>query len=104
MDAPKLVAEVQMLKESIDAQLGTTFTCLTDETKHPKDSILGRKYTFRTILLALLWPCLMLGGGVLLVGLVKLTQYLSHLCCEGGLNRHTTLYKLLRRYSILSPT
>ncbi|KAJ0059401.1 hypothetical protein NL108_016929, partial [Boleophthalmus pectinirostris] len=88
LDAPALVAEVEQVKRSLDTYLGRTFTCLTDQSQQPKDGILERKYSLQTALLALLWPCLMLGGGVLLVALVKLTQYLSHLSSEVG-NKQT---------------
>uniref|UniRef100_A0A3B4A3Q1 Uncharacterized protein n=1 Tax=Periophthalmus magnuspinnatus TaxID=409849 RepID=A0A3B4A3Q1_9GOBI len=91
LEAAALVSEVEEVKRRLDTYLGRTFTCLTDQSLQPKDGILERKYCLRTVLLALLWPCMMLGGGVLLVGLVKLTQYLSHLSSEGGLNRQTKL-------------
>uniref|UniRef100_A0A8C2JEY0 Si:ch211-38m6.7 n=1 Tax=Cyprinus carpio TaxID=7962 RepID=A0A8C2JEY0_CYPCA len=40
------------------------------------------KYTVQMALYYLLWPSLMLFGGILLVGLVKLNQHLSFLCLE----------------------
>ncbi|XP_072296572.1 calcium-activated potassium channel subunit beta-3 [Eucyclogobius newberryi] len=101
LDAPTLASEVEEVKKSLDTYQGRTFTCLTDQSEQPKDGILDRKYSLRTVVLALLWPCLMLGGGVLLVGLVKLTQYLSHLSSEGGHNKQAKGYTLLRRSSLL---
>uniref|UniRef100_UPI0037E88A28 calcium-activated potassium channel subunit beta-3 n=1 Tax=Semicossyphus pulcher TaxID=241346 RepID=UPI0037E88A28 len=114
MDRADVQKEVEKVKHSLDPQLGSTSSCLTDRTRHPGDAILNRKYTYEKALFALLWPCLMLGGGALLVGLVKLTQYLAHvsseMCIEaaGGrlTSRHTQgqLYRLLGRSSMLSPS
>ncbi|KAM9350254.1 calcium-activated potassium channel subunit beta-3 [Symphorus nematophorus] len=113
MDRTELQREVEKVKNSLDAQMENT-PCYTDSTKHPGDAILNRKYTYKDALFALLWPCLMLGGGALLVALVKLTQYLAHLSSElcseaaGGrlTSRHThgKLYRLLRRSSAQSPS
>ncbi|XP_062285163.1 calcium-activated potassium channel subunit beta-3 [Scomber scombrus] len=114
MDWTELQDEVQKVKNTLDTYLGNTSSCLTDLTRHPRDVILSRKYTLRKTLFALMWPGLMLGGGALLVGLVKLTQYLaqlsSEMCseiAEGKLiSRYTqgNLYKLMRRSSVQSPT
>ncbi|XP_035526365.1 calcium-activated potassium channel subunit beta-3 [Morone saxatilis] len=114
MDRAELQKEVEKVKNSLDAQLERTSLCFTDHTRHPGDTILNRKYTREKALFALLWPCLMLGGGALLVGLVKLTQFLAHLSSEvcsetaGGrlTSRHTQgkLYRLLRRSSTQSPS
>ncbi|XP_076000860.1 calcium-activated potassium channel subunit beta-3 [Genypterus blacodes] len=114
MDRTELQQEVLKVKDTLEAQLGDTLPCFTDQTRFPQDAILRRKYTLRKVLFALLWPTLMLGGGVLLVGLVKLTQCLAHLSSEvcsktaGGrlTSRYTQgkLYKLLRRSSSHSPS
>ncbi|XP_034469730.1 calcium-activated potassium channel subunit beta-3 [Hippoglossus hippoglossus] len=114
MDITDLQAEVHRVKQMLDAQQGTTSSCFIDRTGHPGEVILSRKYTLEKALFALLWPCLMLGGGTLLVGLVKLTQYLAHLSAEvcsraaGGCltSRYTQgkLYRLLRRSSLQSPS
>lgn len=114
MDCTELKDEVLKVKNSLDTHLGNTSSCFADLTRHPRDVILSRKYTLRKILLALMWPGLMLGGGVLLVGLVKLTQCLAHLSSEvrsetaGGrlTSKYTqgNLYKLMRRSSVQSPT
>ncbi|KTF96729.1 hypothetical protein cypCar_00022959 [Cyprinus carpio] len=56
-------------------------TCYFSAT-HPNDAIYRRKYTVQMALYYLLWPSLMLFGGILLVGLVKLNQHLSFLCTE----------------------
>ena len=110
MDRTELQDEVQKVKNSLDTHLGRKSSCFADLTRHPRDVILSRKYTLRKILFALMWPGLMLGGGVLLVGLVKLTQYLAHLssemCSETAGNKLTSrctqgnLYKLMRRSSM----
>lgn len=114
MDRAELQKDVEKVKNSLDAQLESSSSCFTDRTRHPGDATLNRKYTYKNALFALLWPCLMLGGGALLVGLVKLTQYLAHLSSEvcsetaGGrlTSRHTQdkLYRLLRRCSMQSPS
>uniref|UniRef100_A0A4W6FNN4 Potassium calcium-activated channel subfamily M regulatory beta subunit 3 n=1 Tax=Lates calcarifer TaxID=8187 RepID=A0A4W6FNN4_LATCA len=79
MDRVDIQAEVQRVKNNLTARLGNTLPCLIDRVRHPRHVILSRKYTLKKALFALLWPSLMLGGGALLVGLVKLTQYLDHL-------------------------
>ncbi|KAG7525120.1 hypothetical protein JOB18_022505 [Solea senegalensis] len=114
MDRTDLQAEVQRVKKALDVQLGSASSCFTDRTRHPSDVILSRKYTWKKALFALLWPCVMLGGGALLVGLVKLTQCLAHLsaevCSQGAGSRLTTrytqgkLYRLLRRSSAQTPS
>ncbi|XP_074544728.1 calcium-activated potassium channel subunit beta-3 [Halichoeres trimaculatus] len=113
MDRAELQMEVEKVKSSLDTHLGIATSCLTDHIRHPGDAILNRKYTYERALFALLWPCLMLVGGALLVGLVKLTQYLAHvsseMCCEaaGGRlgSRHTQgqLYGRLLGSSNVSP-
>lgn len=82
MDGAELQKEVEGVRNSLDAQLETSSLCLADGARHPRDAILNRKYAYRDALLALVWPCLMLGGGALLVGLVKLTQHLARLSSE----------------------
>lgn len=79
MDRVDLLAEVQRVKQALDSEMGNTSSCLTDHMNHPRSAILRRKYTLENTLFALLWPCLMLCGGALMVGLVKLTQCLAHL-------------------------
>ncbi|CAJ1071948.1 calcium-activated potassium channel subunit beta-3 isoform X2 [Xyrichtys novacula] len=111
MDRAELQTEVEKVKNSLDTQLRITSSCLADHIRYPKDAILNRKYTYEKALFALLWPCLMLGGGALLVGLVKLTQFLAHvsseMCSKASAERVTSrhtqeqLYKLLRRSSIM---
>ncbi|XP_040910653.1 calcium-activated potassium channel subunit beta-3 isoform X1 [Toxotes jaculatrix] len=115
MDRAALQDEVQRVKTIVASKLENS-SCLTDPTGTPwyPHVILKRKYTLETVLFALLWPCLLLGGGALLVGLVKLTQFLAHLssemCSETARSRLTSghtrgkLYRLHRRSSIQSPT
>ncbi|KAF3858724.1 hypothetical protein F7725_011925 [Dissostichus mawsoni] len=111
-DRAELEDEVLKVKSSLDAQMGVTSSCIADPSGHPRDVILNRKYTLRIALFTLLWPGLMLGGGALLVGLVKLTQCLAHLsrgsseAAEGRLtSRHSQgkLYRVLRRSSSQTP-
>uniref|UniRef100_A0A3Q4GR78 Potassium calcium-activated channel subfamily M regulatory beta subunit 3 n=1 Tax=Neolamprologus brichardi TaxID=32507 RepID=A0A3Q4GR78_NEOBR len=114
MDRKALQDQVQKVNSSLDSLLGNNSACLTDQTRYPNHAILRRKYTLQMVLFALLWPCILLGGGALLVGLVKLTQCLAHLSTEviseaaGGrlTSRYTQgkLYRLLRRSSAQSPS
>uniref|UniRef100_A0A4W6FNN1 Potassium calcium-activated channel subfamily M regulatory beta subunit 3 n=1 Tax=Lates calcarifer TaxID=8187 RepID=A0A4W6FNN1_LATCA len=71
MDRVDIQAEVQRVKNNLTARLGNTLPCLIDRVRHPRHVILSRKYTLKKALFALLWPSLMLGGGALLVELVK---------------------------------
>ncbi|KAL1279918.1 hypothetical protein QQF64_014518 [Cirrhinus molitorella] len=79
-------------------------TCYLSAT-HPNNTIYKRKYTIQTALCYLLWPSIMLFGGILLVGLVKLNQHLAFLCTEISreelLGKHSKvtegrIYRLLR--------
>ncbi|XP_034039301.1 calcium-activated potassium channel subunit beta-3 [Thalassophryne amazonica] len=114
MEKAELQQEVLIVKKNLDSKLGSRVSCFTDREKHPEDAILSRKYTLKMTQSALLWPCLMLGSGALLVGLVKLTQCLACLSAEvcsetTGLklttvHAHGKLYKLLRTSSLHSPS
>ncbi|KAM6918172.1 calcium-activated potassium channel subunit beta-3 [Xenentodon cancila] len=111
MDRKDLQDEVQKVKTSLDSQLGNNSWCFSDNS-HRHHAILHRTYTSRGALLGLLWPCLMLAGGALLVGLVKLTQDVAHLSSElssetAGLASRCTqgkLYGLLGSSSSHSPS
>ncbi|XP_028987496.1 calcium-activated potassium channel subunit beta-3 [Betta splendens] len=111
MERADLEDEVREVKRFLDNQRGNTSSCFSSGARHPGDVILRRKYTLRRSLFSLLWPCLTLGGGALLVGLVKLTQCLAHLSSQvsgeaAGTRLPLTysqgrMYRLLR--SIQSP-
>ena len=107
VDRKVLVGEVQKIQNTLEETQGSELRCLSDPRKYPEDTILKRKYTLGLALWSLLWPSLMLGGGALLVGLVKLNQRLAHLCTELGnevaggrlttmTNTQGKLYQLLR--------
>uniref|UniRef100_A0A6Q2X971 Potassium calcium-activated channel subfamily M regulatory beta subunit 3 n=1 Tax=Esox lucius TaxID=8010 RepID=A0A6Q2X971_ESOLU len=83
-DRKALVDEVQKIKDVLAETRGSALRCLWEPAKYPDDAILKRKYTLGLALWSLLWPSLMLAGGALLVGLVKLNQGLAHLCTELG--------------------
>ncbi|XP_048019897.1 LOW QUALITY PROTEIN: calcium-activated potassium channel subunit beta-3 [Megalobrama amblycephala] len=72
--------EASNIKHELSAQ-GENMTCYLSAT-YPDDAILRRKYTIRMAFYYLLWPSLVLFGGILLVGLVKLNQHLASLCTE----------------------
>ncbi|XP_041848776.1 calcium-activated potassium channel subunit beta-3 [Melanotaenia boesemani] len=113
MDRETLKNETRNVQNSLESKLGITLSCFSNKTTYPNHAIYTMKYTFRRALFGLLWPCLMLAGGALLVGLVKLTQCLAHVSSEissetaGGrqmTSRHTQgkLYRLLQRSSMPS--
>lgn len=106
MDKAELQEEVLEIKSKLVKRQGGIFMCLADPERHPEDTILTRSHTLSLALMALLWPSLMLGGGILLLGLIKLNQYLAHLCSELGSQdadhrlsstvTQGTLYRLVR--------
>lgn len=114
MTRAELQREVEEVKKFLEARLESPRLCFVDRKWHPERALWRKKYTHKEALLAVVWPCLMLGGGALLVGLVKLTQYLAHMssdmCSEAGGGRMTgrrtqcKLYRLLRRSSTQSPS
>uniref|UniRef100_A0A8C2D4J3 Si:ch211-38m6.7 n=1 Tax=Cyprinus carpio TaxID=7962 RepID=A0A8C2D4J3_CYPCA len=73
-------AEASNIK-NVFIMLGENMTCYLSDT-YPNNAIFRRKYTIQMALYYLLWPSLMLFGGILLVGLVKLNQHLAFLCAE----------------------
>ncbi|XP_012670728.2 calcium-activated potassium channel subunit beta-3 [Clupea harengus] len=77
-----LLQEARKIKQFLDERHNESLQCRFGAERYPEDAILYRKYTRWLALWYLLWPSLMLGGGVLLVGLVKLNQRLAHLCAE----------------------
>ncbi|KAJ8011245.1 hypothetical protein DPEC_G00056150 [Dallia pectoralis] len=83
-DRKVLVDEVHKIKNALVETPGSVLRCLLEPRKYPGDAILKRKYTLCLALWSLLWPSLMLCGGALLVGLVKLNHRLTHLCTELG--------------------
>ncbi|XP_068605045.1 calcium-activated potassium channel subunit beta-3 [Brachionichthys hirsutus] len=108
-DRAELREEVEEVKRSLDNQLELPSSCLSDHARHPGEAILKRRHGHSDTLLALLWPCLMLGGGALLVGLVKLTQALAHLAATAGVRltsrvAHGKIYRLLQRPGPQSPS
>ena len=77
MEQAALQAEALVVRDNLGEQLGQSLACLTDPARHQGHALLHRKYSLTRALLALLWPGLMLGGGALLIALVKLTQQLG---------------------------
>uniref|UniRef100_A0A671NJJ2 Calcium-activated potassium channel subunit beta-3-like n=1 Tax=Sinocyclocheilus anshuiensis TaxID=1608454 RepID=A0A671NJJ2_9TELE len=73
-------AEANNIKDVLIVR-GDNMTCYLSAA-HPNDAIIRRKYTVQMALYYLLWPSLMLFGGILLVGLVKLNQHLAFLYTE----------------------
>ncbi|XP_054592819.1 calcium-activated potassium channel subunit beta-3 [Nothobranchius furzeri] len=95
---------VQQVKKQLDDFLGNISRCFS-EGEEPNHVILHRKYTLSRSLSGMLWPCLMLGGGALLVGLVRMTQCLarlsSEMCNETLGGRLTSRYAQGRLYRVL---
>nr|XP_019607744.1 PREDICTED: calcium-activated potassium channel subunit beta-3 [Rhinolophus sinicus] len=73
------------IKEFFDHKNGTPFSCFYSPDSQSEDVILIKKYDQTVIFHCLFWPSLTLLGGALIVGMVRLTQYLSLLCA-----RHST--------------
>ncbi|XP_023820716.1 calcium-activated potassium channel subunit beta-3-like [Oryzias latipes] len=109
----ELHKEVQIVENNLTGHQGSTFPCFSSQKPYLSHAILRRKYTLSRTLFCLLWPCLMLVGGVALVGLVKLTQWLGRLSsragseaarCRGLADTEGVLYRLLQGSSPQSPT
>uniref|UniRef100_A0A3P9HIG1 Si:ch211-38m6.7 n=1 Tax=Oryzias latipes TaxID=8090 RepID=A0A3P9HIG1_ORYLA len=109
----ELAKEVQTVENNLTGHQGSTFPCFSSQKPYLSHAILRRKYTLSRTLFCLLWPCLMLVGGVALVGLVKLTQWLGRLSsragsvaarCRGLADTEGVLYRLLQGSSAQSPS
>ncbi|XP_019481628.1 PREDICTED: calcium-activated potassium channel subunit beta-3 [Hipposideros armiger] len=68
------------IKEFFDHKNGTPFSCFYSPDSKSEDVILIKKYDQTVIFHCVFWPSLTLLGGALIVGMVRLTQYLSLLC------------------------
>ncbi|KAM5278489.1 calcium-activated potassium channel subunit beta-3 isoform 1-T1 [Hipposideros larvatus] len=68
------------IKEFFDHKNGTPFSCFYSPDSQSEDVILIKKYDQTVIFHCVFWPSLTLLGGALIVGMVRLTQYLSLLC------------------------
>uniref|UniRef100_A0A452TP71 Calcium-activated potassium channel subunit beta n=1 Tax=Ursus maritimus TaxID=29073 RepID=A0A452TP71_URSMA len=68
------------IKEFFDHKNGTPFSCFYSPDSRSEDVILIKKYDSMALFHCLFWPTLTLLGGALIVGMVRLTQYLSLLC------------------------
>uniref|UniRef100_G1LWA1 Calcium-activated potassium channel subunit beta n=1 Tax=Ailuropoda melanoleuca TaxID=9646 RepID=G1LWA1_AILME len=68
------------IKEFFDHKNGTPFSCFYSPDSRSEDVILIKKYDYMVLFHCLFWPTLTLLGGALIVGMVRLTQYLSLLC------------------------
>ncbi|XP_059741896.1 calcium-activated potassium channel subunit beta-3 isoform X2 [Bos taurus] len=76
------------IKEFFDHKNGTPFSCFYSPDSQSEDVILIKKYDQMVIFHCLFWPLLTLLGGVLIGGMVRLTQYLSFLC-----EKHSTAFR-----------
>lgn len=56
------------------------FPCYSDPEGNQKSVILTKLYSSNVLFHSLFWPTCMMAGGVAIVAMVKLTQYLSLLC------------------------
>lgn len=68
------------IKEFFDHKNGTPFSCFYSPDSQSEEVILIKKHDRMVIFHCLFWPSLTLLGGALIVGMVRLTQYLSLLC------------------------
>ncbi|KAM9322361.1 calcium-activated potassium channel subunit beta-2-like [Pholidichthys leucotaenia] len=57
-------------------------SCYYDPSEQQETVLLTRLYDHAVVFHSLLWPSCMLVGGILIIMMVKLTQYLSRLCDE----------------------
>ncbi|TSS97534.1 Calcium-activated potassium channel subunit beta-3 [Bagarius yarrelli] len=73
--------EAQRIKDVLCNLRGREVKCYLSN-RYREDAILTKRHNLRMALQCLVWPSLLLLGGVLLVGLVMLTQYLAQLCNE----------------------
>lgn len=71
--------EVKMLIETAAENFRNhqTFPCYYDPEERQKSVILIRLYPPKGLFFAFLWPSLMLTGGVLIIIMVKVSQYVS---------------------------
>ncbi|XP_029472588.1 calcium-activated potassium channel subunit beta-2 isoform X2 [Rhinatrema bivittatum] len=56
------------------------FSCFYDPEGNQKNVILTKLYSWNVVFHSLFWPSCMMIGGIAIVAMVKLTQYLSLLC------------------------
>ncbi|XP_045021997.1 calcium-activated potassium channel subunit beta-3 isoform X1 [Bubalus bubalis] len=87
-DRNDLLSGALDIKEFFDHKNGTPFSCFYSPDSQSEDVILIKKYDQMVIFHCLFWPSLTLLGGVLIVGMVRLTQYLSFLC-----EKHSTAFR-----------
>uniref|UniRef100_A0AAY4AWD5 Uncharacterized protein n=1 Tax=Denticeps clupeoides TaxID=299321 RepID=A0AAY4AWD5_9TELE len=81
-DKLQLLQEGENIRQALEKSLGVSLLCRFDDERYPDDALLYRQLSRWTAAWYLLWPGLMLGGGALLLLLVKLSQHLAHLCSE----------------------
>ncbi|XP_057218210.1 calcium-activated potassium channel subunit beta-2 isoform X2 [Triplophysa rosa] len=72
----------------------TQVSCYYDPSEQHDAVLLTRLYGRRAIVSSLLWPTCTLVGGMLIIAMVKLTQYLSFLCEQIGRIKRMGLYSL----------
>ncbi|KAJ1087651.1 hypothetical protein NDU88_000818 [Pleurodeles waltl] len=70
------------IKDFFDNKNDTPFSCYYSPDSNSEDVIMIKKFDRMIVFHCLFWPSLMLIGGALIVGMVKLTQHLSVLCEE----------------------
>ncbi|KAM5335750.1 calcium-activated potassium channel subunit beta-3 isoform 1-T1 [Glossophaga mutica] len=102
-DRSDLLNSTLDMKEFFDHKNGTPFSCFYSLDSQSEDVILIKKYNQMAVFHSFFWPSLTLLGGVLIVGMVRLTQYLSLLCAQyssafrgevGGQGRHREQHRL----------
>uniref|UniRef100_A0A8C2WWS2 Potassium large conductance calcium-activated channel, subfamily M, beta member 2a n=1 Tax=Cyclopterus lumpus TaxID=8103 RepID=A0A8C2WWS2_CYCLU len=77
-------SEVSTVPEGKQLKVNQQVPCYYDPSEQQEAVLLTRLYDHSVVFLSLLWPSCMLTGGVLIIVMVKLTQYLSRLCEEIG--------------------
>uniref|UniRef100_A0A8D1WCP3 Calcium-activated potassium channel subunit beta n=1 Tax=Sus scrofa TaxID=9823 RepID=A0A8D1WCP3_PIG len=79
-DGNDLLNSALNIKEFFDHKNRTPFSCFYSPDNQSEDVILIKKYDQMVIFHCLFWPSMTMLGGALIVGMVRLTQYLFLLC------------------------
>nr|XP_056722972.1 calcium-activated potassium channel subunit beta-1 [Euleptes europaea] len=81
--------QVQKKVEGIKTNFRKTkiFTCFYDPSRAESSVLLERLYSPDGLVVALIWPTLMMTGGILIIVLVKLSHYLSVLTASPYIRR-----------------
>ncbi|XP_062848904.1 calcium-activated potassium channel subunit beta-3 [Trichomycterus rosablanca] len=77
-----LEKEAENIKDALSAWQDKAVKCHLSSWRYPDDAILTKRHVLQQALWSLVWPSLVLVGGLLLVLLVLIMQCLAQLCTE----------------------